>query len=164
MAAYNFALDYRFPSVLGGTLSMAALATRNVTNKQDLLPGVPGLDLAGTSQVVKWAGNANATYERGQWSAAWTVRHVGSYFFTAARNVMATSGSATAPSQTYHDLSLAYDFRNAASSLLANMQVRLNVNNVFNREPPFVGFSPYYSGAGDPRLATYTLSARKAFN
>jgi len=62
------------------------------------------------------------------------------------------------PSQTYHDVYGGYSF-------LSSVEVQAGVKNVFNKRPPFDAnmTALYYSPFGDPRLATYYVSIRKAF-
>jgi iron complex outermembrane recepter protein len=75
-------------------------------------------------------------------------------------------GSATIPSQTYHDLTAQYRFDSSFGlALLSNTEIQLGIRNVFNKTPPLdtsaIGF--YYSKLGDPRLANYYLSLKKSF-
>jgi outer membrane receptor protein involved in Fe transport len=50
--------------------------------------------------------------------------------------------------------------------LLTNTEWQLGIRNLFNTKPPLDvsnASGGYYSGFGDPRLASYYLSLKKAF-
>jgi len=67
------------------------------------------------------------------------------------------------PSQTYHDVVGKYRF-GPSSSWLDGTEVQAGVKNVFNTRPPFdASFADFYSPYGDPRLASYYVSLKKAF-
>jgi len=80
----------------------------------------------------------------------------------------------------YHDLVLGYHFAEARTpggtapgmsggALLDGLELQLGVRNVFNKRPPHDlnpvsrSYTLSYSAFGDPRLASYWLSVRKAF-
>jgi outer membrane receptor protein involved in Fe transport len=79
------------------------------------------------------------------------------------------------PSQHYHDVFVGYRFGptagqgrgawQAAERLVRNTDIRLGVKNVFNTKPPFDTTNSYlyYSGFGDPRLASYYVTVKRSF-
>jgi outer membrane receptor protein involved in Fe transport len=161
--AYDVALDYRLEGVLGGTLSFGGVGTRTLTNEQELIPTLPGIQYAGSSGYAKWLANGTVTYELRNWTAAWSARYFDGYTINTNGTFVPELGSSAIESQLYHDISVRYRTgRDAPLSALANAEFQLAVVNVFNKTPPFDGFNPYYSGIGDPRLATYYLSVRKS--
>jgi outer membrane receptor protein involved in Fe transport len=101
----------------------------------------------------------------------WTVRYFDSYYLTQDHTILAIQGSATVPSQLYHDLFGSYRWPSATSErsdrLLANTELRFGAHNVFNKEPPLdlaaSGGELYFSPYGDPRLANYYVSVSKHF-
>lgn len=71
--------------------------------------------------------------------------------------------------QTYHDVFASHRWPASPGEgwrrHLANSELRVGVRNVFNKEPPFdAGITTdYYSRYGDPRMASYEISLKKAF-
>jgi iron complex outermembrane receptor protein len=121
--------------------------------------------------MVQWRGNAGLDWNAGPWSLGWNTQYSDGYSlcystYTAAAcaadpGVMG-QGTTRVPRQIYHDAFVRYHFDDNAYSGLANTEINLGVQNVFNTSPPILAFT-LYSGYGDPRLRRYTLSLRKHF-
>jgi iron complex outermembrane receptor protein len=121
--------------------------------------------------MVKWRGNAGLDWNAGPWSLGWNTQYVSDYSLCystdttascAASYYVVPQGTDRVPSQIYHDAFVRYHFDANAYSVLANTEINLGVQNVFDKSPPILAMS-LYSGYGDPRLRRYTLTFRKHF-
>jgi iron complex outermembrane receptor protein len=178
--AYDFAVDYAKEVAGWGEFGFTGIATRLMHVQTQLVETSPVIENVGvgTAQVstgntgggLRWKANATLSWKRGDWAAGWTARYFDSYFLNLAHTVVASQGSATVPTQTYHDIYLSWSApANGVPAVLEKTQVSFGVVNIFNTKPPVdvlgtTGVNPGgYSMWGDPRLATYYLSVRKAF-
>ncbi|MGH8240578.1 MAG: TonB-dependent receptor domain-containing protein, partial [Steroidobacteraceae bacterium] len=172
--AYDFTARYLRATARFGEFDLSATATRMNTNESRAVATAPVIDNLGTIDGLQWRGNVTLTWSFANWTAAWAARHFQSYrLYSIGQEiapVLAAQGSAEVPSQTYHDLFVGYRFNASEDSpgirgWLSNMEVNLNVSNVFNTNPAvdLRNAAPYYSTLADPRLASYSLSLRKAF-
>lgn len=162
--AYDFALDYRLPTDRAGTWGLSAVATRMMHNTTQLIPTAPIVENVAVSGVLEWKGNAILSWDYRQLSAAWTARYLDSYWLLSSHQVVANQGSATVRNQIYHDLFASYKIA-SPGGIFAKTEIQLGVNNIFNTRPPVDvnSTSTLYSVWGDPRLANYYISIRKAF-
>lgn len=167
--ALDLALDYQWPALSFGRFAFSSSATRLLDNRTQIAPDAPQVDNTGVRGNTRWRANATVTWDYREWSAAWTTRYFSSYWLNAAHDIVLNQGSASVPSQVYHDLYLSYRFdrqsTTRAASLLAGLELDLGINNVFHRSPPpdVTSLDRFYSPLGDPRLSRYILSLRKAF-
>jgi iron complex outermembrane receptor protein len=79
-------------------------------------------------------GAARLQWQRAPWTADWSMQYIGSYDEVRDRNgwLMSTGGALRSVNAAlYHDLSFAW-------SLRPSWNMRVNIENVFDREPPFV--------------------------
>ncbi len=77
--------------------------------------------------------------------------------------VVANQGSATVPSQIYHDVFAIYRF-DSDRGVFSGTTLQVGVKNVFDREPPIVATDASgYSGLADPRKARFYLTVGKSF-
>jgi len=166
--AYDFSLDYKWASERFGEFMLSSAATHFVRNESQPTPLAPILDSAGTIAGLQWRGNATLSWTYANWTAAWTTRYFDSYRLYAAGQenplILASQGSAGVPSQTYHDVFASFRF-GSPTGLLSGTEIAVGVNNVFNTRPPvdLSNLALFYSWLGDPRLANYYVSLRKAF-
>lgn len=182
--AFDVAVDYQKVIPGAGTWSLFFLGTWQTHYKTQILPTTPYLENVGNSRInpLKFRANGGLSVKFRQWSAGWTAQYYNSYLVadpatSSSATVFLNQGARRVPSQVIHDLFLRYEVhaRSAGNHtvddgkwrarFLENMSIQLNVNNVFNRAPAFDAsdISAYYSSYVDPRMATYTLSIRKAF-
>jgi iron complex outermembrane recepter protein len=170
--AYDLALDYRLDTNSLGVWTLSAAGTRQVHNKQQVLPDNPTIENAGVSSALgfsgglRWRGNAGLSWDYRQWSMAWTTTYFSKYWLLPERTIYPDQGSATVPRQVYHDLFARYRLAPAAFRWLGDVEIQLGVKNIFNRAPPFDatgGDGFYYSFFGDPRQARYSLGIRTSF-
>jgi outer membrane receptor protein involved in Fe transport len=105
------------------------------------------------------------TWTRGAVSLTWQAQYYHHYIISTNATFVALQGrDGYVPSQVYHDAAATYSFGSGAG-WLADTQLRLGIQNVFNKRPPVDMNFTYmmYSVFGDPRLASYTLSLRHSF-
>ncbi len=174
--AYDVQLDYSMSAGAGGTLAFYALATYQPRFERQVAPNSEPENAAGYYLgPLKWRGNAGITWSQNAWSAAWNMQYFHSYLsystFQAANpaQVIQRQGSASIPRQIYHDLHFRYRFDDSpafARRLLANTEISMGIQNIFDRSPPIVagfGSTGGYSFYGDPRLRRYSIAIRRDF-
>jgi len=157
--------------------------TRLMSLETQLTPATPLVENSGVGSAIsvgnaldggglKWKANLSIAWSYADLTLGWATRFFDSYFLNIDHTVVTAQGSATVPSQTYHDLFGSYRFNHVPRlSVLDDLELAFGVRNVFNKKPPidvvgqgvFAAFAPGYSYYGDPRLATYYLTVRKAF-
>lgn len=169
LEAVDMQMDYGFDTGRYGTFSLFALATRLIKNELQQYPNSPALERTGLINTLKWRANAGVNWAHGEWNVGWTTHYFDSYYFTQSHAVNLDQQSATVPSQIYHDLTATWrpspTSSGALASLLSQSEITLGVRNVLNESPPIIASSMGvgYSQLGDPRMASYWLSVRKAF-
>jgi len=131
---------------------------------------------------LKFKANAGLTWSYGQWTLGWNARYFDSYLVDDPRVTSQASsaaafinqGSRRVPSQVYHDVLTTHRFSADSqhsfpgARLLDGVEIQAGVINVFNKEPPLdmgpnSSYYFYYSTFGEPRLASYYLSIKKAW-
>jgi outer membrane receptor protein involved in Fe transport len=156
--AVDFTLDYRLQSESWGTFTISAGATHNLHNVTQVIATTPEVELLKTNVVLPWNANAELGWERHNWTLDWAARYLDSYcLLTGCLSGPSTvaQGSRSIGSQIYHDVGAAYHFGFA--------DVRVVVKNVFDRQPPTLTTTPYYSTLADARVRSYLLSVSKNF-
>lgn len=170
--AYDAQVDYRWKFSAAGTFDFFGIGSWQPHYRTRLLERLPFTENAGIAYAnpSKFKGNAGITWSHGRLSAGWTVRYFNSYVVSTSAAVIANQGSAKVPSQTYHDVFAKYSFagggdREGWRRLASDLDVTVGVRNVFNEPPPLdMGISGlFYSPLGDPRMASYYVSLRRAF-
>ncbi len=108
-----------------------------------------GMTTGGRGSYATWRSFASLSAARGAWSGAWSVQYLGK-----VDDINAAPGDigAHAPSVTYHNLTAAY----AANEALT---VSLGVDNLFDRQAPFV---QSYTDANTDTM-TYDLLGRRMY-
>jgi outer membrane receptor protein involved in Fe transport len=107
--------------------------------------------------------NLNATWTRNDWTVFTQARYLSDVVFNNADDFDGSDGSATRnvpglPSWTVFDASVAY-------ALNDNVDLQLNIDNLFDRAAPFAsiasgnGENTYFSGILE-RYVTFTVRAR----
>ena len=163
--AIDFAADYGF-KIAGGTLDISASATRTIESSTQIFPTDPEIDYVGVVPVgvgsgsifangaQKWRGVASVRWSNDSLSIGWRGRYLDSYFVDVERVVVPEQGAAKVPSQFYQDVFGSYTIGNGFS-------LRAGVNNLFDKEPPYVLAG--YSTFGDPRLRNFYINLTTAF-
>lgn len=178
--AVDFSLGYGLSGTSVGGFDFNVAATNLRSLQTQLTPIAPVVEHAGVGTAdniggandgggLKWRTTGSVTWNYRDWSLSWVANFYDSYFLNTAHTVNPGQGSATVPSQIYHDLTAVYrlPFAGRAPSL-PETELMLGVRNVFNKAPPIDvvgrGFSaPGYSYYGDPRLASYYVSLKMSF-
>lgn len=170
--AYDAQADYAFETASLGKFSFFALITWETHYLIQLFPGLPYAEQAGVTSAnpLKFKGNAGVNWQLGQWSAGWSVRYFDSYFVAdpalpASIPVFLNQHSQRVPSQAYQDIYAGYRF--PAAGWRPATELKVGMNNVFNREPPADlstnGGAALYSQYADPRLASYYMAVKVSF-
>lgn len=99
-------------------------------------PQGPGIEVV-DSAIPEWTSTLRVDMTAGPWSAGWSIRHLSELRESCGDAVtFAVCGNPAQnrndlPATTYHDLRLGYQF-----TQLANMNLSLGINNVFDKDPP----------------------------
>jgi iron complex outermembrane recepter protein len=174
--AFDFAVGFETETAGWGKVSFDAAATYMEHLTSQIIASSPTVEAAGVSPVaglavpvtggIKWRANSTATWSYRHWAVGWASRFFDGYFLNSDHSVNANQGSARIGSQIYHDVFGSYRFGSQAErwNWLADSDVQVGVQNLFNRSPPVdVTSNAGYSLYGDPRLASYYLRVRKTF-
>jgi iron complex outermembrane recepter protein len=174
--AYDFALSYETGPTRAGAFNFSLGGTKMAHFLTMLTPLTPTAEMAGVSGAfgdeggLNWKLSSILEWELRQMSLAWSTMYFDSYYLMSDHSVVPSQGSATVPSQIYHDLIGTYRFDLGAATALARLasstQVAVGVRNLFNKEPPVEATSTVgalYSNWGDPRLRSYFVSLNVAF-
>ncbi len=114
-------------------------------------------ELVGQNGTPAWRGSGSLTWSSAGFSANWFANYVGKFYSTGL--TYAAGGFYNVPPTTFHNLSLAYEFRRGG---LAGLRLRGGVRNVFDRNPPL---SPggYVGAVYNPDPRYWFLNVRKTF-
>jgi iron complex outermembrane receptor protein len=167
--ACDFAFDYSTSTGRFGSVSIYAVATRQIHYQTQIAASAPLIENAGLIYSLKWKGNLGLTWKYRQWTSGWLTTYFDHYFANSAHTFDLNQGSASVASQIYHDVFLKWTSPTEQRlSMLSNLEVQVGSKNVFDHRPPFdantsFGGGNLYSVLGDPRLATYYISVKKGF-
>jgi len=172
LRAVDIQADYDIKETGFGSLHFYGIATHTSELSLTALPGQPSVNRAGYFDgPLKWRANAGVDWKSGSWSAGWNTQIYGSYRvcrsdltpFTCGQEET-WQGKRKIPSQNYSDIYVSYDFK--AGGILANSNIRIGVQNLFDQKPPVVASGidqTGYSSFADPRLQRFTVALRKHF-
>jgi outer membrane receptor protein involved in Fe transport len=179
LEAWDVQADYTWKPAGWGEFQAYAVATWQPHLESQSTVTAPWVEAAGYNNgAIEWRGNGGLTWTGDSWTLGWNTQYYGSYFVYSATTATAgratavlNQGSATVPSQMYHDVSAGYRWGASPGGwlrLLAHSQLTLGVQNVFDTSPPIlVDLAPFggnaFSNLGDPALRRYTISLRKKF-
>jgi outer membrane receptor protein involved in Fe transport len=131
LTSYDLKADYQAPPTPFGTFTFHAMETmtlHSIFQFSQSLPAYENVNHPLEGGAVKYRANTSVVWEKGNWTATWGMRIIGSYkeygapggslsyqigsppgvgaysYYTIAR------GSDTIPTQIYHDLTLSYAF------------------------------------------------------
>jgi hypothetical protein len=158
-----------------GTADIHLTATNTMHDITDT--GIPGanriLDATGTGSVPRWAVFGTLTYELDRWRFAWTERYISSIL--SSNTVITCSTNCPNPiptgfstlnvvprEPTYFLASVTLNYRFYQNDQ-QNAEAFFNVNNVFNKFPPF-NFGGGIKGYGVPANQTLYDSIGLYFN
>ena len=116
---------------------------------------------------AKWKGNATVQWQRDGWSAGLFGSYLGDYRDTALRTTAITASYLS--SDGYYIVRDSFTLnanlaRRFKAGLLRGTTVRVGVNNVFDREPPFAPDNTGTSlGSFDPRGRAYYAEVSRKF-
>jgi iron complex outermembrane recepter protein len=101
-----------------------------------LQPRAPGVEVV-DSAIPEWTSTFIADWALGNWSAAWTVRHISELREACGRAITFAVCSDPAnntnvlPATTYNDFQVGYRF-----PVLRGLELLAGVNNAFDKDPP----------------------------
>lgn len=171
--AFDLKVDWLLPPQEIGDLRLYGSLTWQPTFETDSALGMGKINKVGhVDGPLEWRGNAGVEWQRGPFALDLNAQYYGSYQVSYADpasvgnpQLILDQGAERVPSQVYVDLSLRRRFgAPLGPGPLRAVDVRLSVQNLFDRSPPIVaspsdlGFSPY----GDPRrrMIIASLSAQ----
>ena len=175
--AYDFQVNYEWRTAQFGEFELYAVATRQSALGSRVLSNLPEIDRVGFSDgPLEWRGNVGLNWNVASWRLGWNTQYFDSYKVyrsgadtTEIATFALNQGSASIPSQTYHDFFAQYEFAGSQQfrdSFLDGVDLRIGIQNVFDESPPIVAtVAPFggYSTYGDPRLRRYSILLRKRF-
>jgi iron complex outermembrane receptor protein len=178
--AWDVQVDYTWKTASFGEFEAYAVATYQPRLDSQLVSGSAWIDNIGFNfGTLKFRGNGGLNWRRGPWGAGWNAQYYHSHFVYSPTAALASraatvlgQGSDTIPSQIYHDLTITYRWGSGLAGwqqFLAESQVTIALQNVFNTSPPIIAnLNPLsgtnaFSNHGDPRLRRYTISLQKKF-
>ncbi len=173
--AYDIQLDYMLGTQRIGDWRWYVMGTRQTHFQYQTLPGSPLVNSVGYSDgPLKWRGNFGFVWDRGPLSLAWNAQHYDEYRVSRAGALPAldtlNQGSASIPSQIYHDLIATWRIGETGGGfggLFSDSSISVGIQNLFNESPPILAsistVAAGYSTYGDPRLRRYSVTLRKSF-
>ncbi|MDR2216296.1 MAG: TonB-dependent receptor [Nevskiaceae bacterium] len=134
----DFSAGYNFPSLgkVPGSLSVDLRTTR-LLSAYDSSAGTP--ERRGTFNYPNWKGSLNFAWRHDQWSASWSARFIDAMVDTAVSNGNIPTPNVLNYSGTgfywIHDLNIRWA---PETENWGSPSVTLGVNNVLDKDPPFV--------------------------
>jgi iron complex outermembrane recepter protein len=174
LRALDIQADYKLSTSGFGSWRFYLVATNTLELSRTVLPTDASVDRVDFADgPLKWRGNVGFDWSKGAVGAGWNAQYYGGYRICSTFNSSfecgsreTSQGALRLPSQKYHDIYMRYSFP-AKSGALANVDLRLGINNLFNDRGPTVasgiGFSDGPPSYVDPRLRRFTLVAHKHF-
>ena len=157
---WGFDLEWLGADPMWGRISSNLLLTHVMTFKQNETPGLPAVDYAGTISYFGAGLGSSFPEWKATWSTNWDVgplnlnvraRYISSMENRAAVQFVGESFQGV-PAVTYWDIAGAYQLND-------NVELRLGVNNVGDKQPPT--YSPNVQSGTDP--STYDVIGRRVF-
>lgn len=184
--ALDVQLDYTWRTARHGAFRPYLVGTWQPTFERQTLPGSRTVNEAGYGELLRQGRtdgvfnkvrfNAGMAWEQGPLSVGVDLQFHSSYRITSPEagfdggrtnaETVRRQGSGRIASQTYVDLTMAYDFSEQhADGPLAGVVLSAGIENLFDRTPPLFAEAhrEYYSTVGDPRLRRFQVGVRKAF-
>jgi iron complex outermembrane receptor protein len=129
-SGWDFELAAGLPGVWGGRLDAGALAVLMTKFEQQLQPGTDYVDFLGASvngtPVQRWRASAYAKWSRGPWGLGANTTFIGSYL-----------DENPGPDGVYPRIASWFTLGLQASYAAGSAELRIGVQNVFDRAPPF---------------------------
>ena len=153
--------SYRRPITLFGggpeNLSVRLFASYLKENSFTI-PGVPTRNDAGSTNLPKWTGTAIVTYTNGPFTGSFTGRYIDSRVQFTDPTPAQQMDDNSVSSVFYANLRLSYRFEQLGS---ADYDVFLNVQNLFDRDPPVVASWSDFFGASATTPALHDTLGRR---
>lgn len=157
----DFVIDYRLRGTPVGDFRfgvqashlLKAFQTVSAEGAAILALGEPAIAVSGGGELIgrngrpKWQGNATINWNSGNWAAGLFANYVGAFDNTAAVNDVTSEFFKV---RSWFTINTHVDYRLSAPGG-ANATLRLGVNNLFDKDPPFApGAVGYSTGLHNP--------------
>jgi outer membrane receptor protein involved in Fe transport len=155
--AYDFSLEYRVDAGRAGAFTFTSTATHLKMNAIRVIPTADEQENAGTRAALQWRAAGTVGWSYNAWSANWSTRFFDKYCMVSGCVVQLNQGSASIPSQVYHDIFIDFAPDKEVTPWGSKVELQFGINNIFDRDPPIDtdNTSQYYSTFGDPRGSNY---------
>lgn len=170
----DFQLDWPLPSTSLGDFRLYGGATWQPTYRRQARLDGPIVDSAGLQDTpLKWRGAGGLEWTRGPLTANLELQYFGDHSLRYSPSSVVLigadrvlyNGTERIPSQTYVDLSARRRFELAAGLPARSLEIRLGVQNLFDRLPPVVAdpTNMGYDYYGDPRGRRFEVQISATF-
>jgi iron complex outermembrane receptor protein len=167
MRGLDFDISYRFSNRLGD-FNVGLAGTRNFSYGIQYTPGGRRVEVLNTIfNPARFRARGELSWQRGGWAGLAFVNYTNAY-----TNDRGTGAPQRVRANMTIDLDLSYTVDAGGSSPLHDLRIGVNVDNLFNRKPPFVdlfsyGYSVSSAGydptSGDPIGRVVSLGVSKKF-
>lgn len=167
LSGIDFLVGYRSPATSLGNFRVTLEASHLRQFDEQLVAGGPVSELSWTDGNTRWKGSLSLHWRKGDWAAGWVTDYTGESKDPFLRTTATGPGIS---SEGYHIVAASWVSKASVTrhfrgdAWWGNSSVRLGVNNVFDREPPFgLGGDTdgYLRGLGDPRGRTWFIEVTK---
>lgn len=174
LKAIDIQADYSLVTKKAGSFRLYAAGTNTLElSRKVFATDIPVERVDFGDGPLKWRVNFGLDWSKGPWKLGWNAQYYSSYQVCQSflptficQGQQTSQGAKRLPVQTYHDVSIRYDFQ-AASGVLADADIGITVNNVFNSRGPIIASGLTYANGPasyiDPRLRRFNLALHKHF-
>lgn len=168
----DFQLDWSLPPAGYGQSRLYGVATWQPTLRSKIQDGAALTERAGLRDApVEWRGNGGIEWSKGPLTVDLNVQHVGGYrtawsaVYAVRGDIAGDQGAPRISSQTYVDLVALRHFTPTGDLPVKAFDVRLSVQNLFDRSPPIVVDATHmgYDYRGDPRRRRFEVLVSAKF-
>lgn len=167
-------LDWTLPAIALGEVRLYGAATWQPSFRRRIQPDGPMIEVINhQDEPLKWRGNLGLEWTRGPLTLDLNVQYFGRRRLanSDASPVLISSeriafqGSDRVPSQLYVDLAARRRFAAPAASPVRDIELRLGVQNLFDRSPPILAGPNLeaYDFHGDPRRRRFEVLLSATF-
>jgi outer membrane receptor protein involved in Fe transport len=183
LEGYELGLRWRLPRSRLGQFTLGGDATRYLRREEQEEAGDPFLSSLGRNGRARWRASGSLAWRREGWSAAWFTSYYGTFVDTSAATTEAVYRALGAPRHIQvfndngitryllrvapmitHNANVGYRWGAGAPRWLDGAAVRLQVNNVLDREPSLADeTNGYVGGTSHVRGRQFALEISRRF-